>query len=319
MFKNQIKGYLLAAAVLSLTACGGGGGGSSSGDNSSTGSTGGTTQAKALSLSTNQSGATLVESSVISFNVSSTGGTGSVSYSASVTAGELLGNSISASADGNEVTVSVPDLEYSGEFSVTVTGTDSAGKSDDIVISFNVENTSAQPVLAALNAMFESKYEIANLKEERDVLVKIAKAAYYGSDDFKQSDLDAALIASEKETDADWRQSVLDLFKNKFYNQDLSTNEYLSETELNAALVNANTKIAEYLSEINGEITKVATKSGDTLPSMDLNGTLYISGSKVSQFIGNSAFMDADTQAWNESYGFLAGVLDPSLIACNAG
>ena len=316
MFKNSIKGYLMALATLSLTACGGGGGGGES-TSSNSGGTGTTTEA--FKISTAQAGGNVLELSSFSFDVSSSGGTGSANYAAEVKYDDFAENAISASIDGNKVSVSIADLEYSGDFTLTITGTDSAGNSDELTISFNAENTSAQPILAELNAMFESKYDIANLKEERDVLVKISKAAYYASDNFNQSNLNAAMEIANKELDADERQLILDLLEGKFYNENLSTNLYYSESDLKVTLENIKGEIFDYMMEINGAIFTVAQNAGDVLEPIDLNGELFITDNKASQFVGNSLFMDTDTKQWKSDYRYLEGVIDPTTIVCSAG
>lgn len=316
MFKNSIKGYLMAMAALSLTACGGGGGGS---DSSNAGSGTVTETPKTFKISTSQVGGDVLELSSFSFDVSSSGGTGSANYAAEVKYDDFAENAISASIDGNKVSVSIADLEYSGNFTLTITGTDSSGDSDDLTINFNAENTSAQPILAELNAMFESKYDIANLKEERDVLVKVAKAAYYASDSFNQSNLDTAMEIANQELDADKRQLILDLLEGKFYNENLSTNSYYSESDLNATLKNIKDEISEYMMEINGAIFTVAQDSGDVLGPINLNGELFITDNKASQFVGNSLFMDTDTKQWKNDYRYLEGAIDPTTIICSAG
>jgi hypothetical protein len=316
MFKKSIKGYLMAMAALSLTACGGGGGGS---DSSNTGSGTVTKTPETFKISTSKVGGDVLELSSFSFDVSSSGGSGGANYAAEVKYDDFAENAISASIDGNKVSVSIADLEYSGDFTLTITGTDSAGNSDNLTINFNAENTSAQPILAELNAMFESKYNIANLKEERDVLVKVAKAAYYASDSFNQSNLDSAIEIANKELDADERQSILDLLEGKFYNENLSTNVYYSESELNVALKNIKDEISEYMLEINGAIFTVAENAGDVLEPVNLNGELFITDNKASQFVGNSLFMDTDTKQWKNDYRYLEGVIDPTTIVCSAG
>jgi hypothetical protein len=316
MFKKSIKGYLMAMAALSLTACGGGGGGS---DSSNTGSGTVTKTPETFKISTSKVGGDVLELSSFSFDVSSSGGSGGANYAAEVKYDDFAENAISASIDGNKVSVSIADLEYSGDFTLTITGTDSAGNSDNLTINFNAENTSAQPILAELNAMFESKYNIANLKEERDVLVKVAKAAYYASDSFNQSNLDSAIEIANKELDADERQSILDLLEGKFYNENLSTNVYYSESELNVALKNIKDEISEYMLEINGAIFTVAENAGDVLEPVNLNGELFITDNKASQFVCNSLFMDTDTKQWKNDYRYLEGVIDPTTIVCSAG
>jgi hypothetical protein len=316
MFKNSIKGYLMALATLSLTACGGGGGGSES----TSGNSGGTKPpTQAFKISTAQAGGNVLELSSFSFDVSSSGGTGSASYAAEVKYDNFSENAISASINGSKVSVNIADLEYSGDFTLTITGTDSAGSSDNLTISFNAENTSAQPILAELNAMFESKYDIANLKEERDVLVKVAKAAYYASDSFNQSNLDAAMEIANQELDTDKRQLILDLLEGKFYNENFSTNSYYSESDLNAALKNIKGEISEYMMDVNGAIFTVAQDSGDVLEPINLNGELFITDNKASQFFGNSLFMDTDTKQWKNDYRYLEGAIDPTTIVCSAG
>ncbi len=313
MLKKSIKGYLMAAAALSLTACGGGGGGNST-------DSGTVTQApETLKISTAQVDSEVLESSSLSFDVTSSGGTGSVNYTAKIKYNGFSEDAISAPIDGNKVTLNIADLEYSGNFTLTITGTDSSGKSDNLTLSFNAENTSVKPIVAELNAMVESKYDIANLKEERDVLVKVAKAAYYASDSFNQSNLDSAIEIANQELDADERQSILDLLEGKFYNENLSTNVYYSESELNVALKNIKDEISEYMVEINGAIFTVAQNAGDVLEPVNLNGELFITDNKASQFVGNSLFMDTDTKQWKNDYRYLEGVIDPTTIVCSAG
>lgn len=315
MFKNSIKGYLMALAALSLTACGGGDGGESTSSNS--GETG--TTAGAFKISAAQAGGDVLESSSFSFDVSSSGGKGSASYTAEVKHDDFAENAILASIDGNKVSVDIADLEYSGDFTLTITGTDSSGNSDDLAISFNAENTSAQPILTELNAMFESKYDIANLKEERDVLVKISKAAYYASDSFSQSNLNAATAIANKELNAEKRQSILDLLEGKFYNERLSNNVYYSESDLKVALEKIKGEVFDYMAEVNGAIFTVTKNAGDVLEPVNLNGELFITDNKVSQFVGNSLFMDTETKQWKNDYRYLEGVIDPTTIVCSAG
>lgn len=312
--KNQIKSYLLATAFLSLTACGGGGGGSSDSGNGS-----GTKSPAALVLNASQVDSSISEMSSVSLNVSTSGGSGGVTYSTDISGDDGVVNNVSASVAGNEVTVTVSELNFSGKFALTISAKDSAGINDSVVLNFDAENTSAQPILSELNAMFESKYQIANQKEEREVLVKIAKAAYYGSDDFKQSDLDLAINAAEMDINQNDRKAILDLFESKFYNQALTGVTPIDEATLNEKLLDAKAKISTYLSGINGKIYDVVIKSGDTLPEINLDGELHVIDNKASQFVGNDLFMDANTQVWNEGYQFLAGILDPSLLECNAG
>lgn len=316
MFKKSMKGYLVIAATLTLAACGGGGG-SDTGKN--TGGNGTGTTPTAFSVNTPQVATEVAESTSFDFNVTSKGGTGTPTYTAEVNYKDFKDGAISASVNGSNVSVSIADLEYSGEFTVKVTGTDGAGKTDSFTLSFDVDNTSAAPVLEALDALYESSYDIANLTVERDVLRKIAKAAFYGSDDFKQSDLDRAVKASEKETDTDYRNALLQAINTRLYNKDYSTNEYYSETELKAMLADKQDTVAEYLSEINGKIRDVTLKAGDAVPLIELNGDLFSSDGAASQFVGNSAFMDVATQTWLTEYAFLEAIIDPSTLPCNAG
>jgi|TARA_B100000508_G_scaffold139407_1_gene137406 hypothetical protein len=314
MYKNSIKGYLVAMATLTLAACGGGGGSDTGNNNGGTGTT-----PTAFTVNTPQVNSDVTESSSFEFNLTSKGGSGSATYAVDVSYQDFEDGAITATVNGSTVNVSISDLEYSGEFTVKITGTDGAGKTDDVTLTFDVENTSAAPVLAALNAMFDAKYDIANLKSEREVLQKVAKAAFYGSDDFKQSDLDRAMNAASKDVDSNYRQSLLDTFAGKFYNRDYSTNEYYSETELKAKLSDAQDLVAEYLSEINGKIRDVTLKAGDAVPLIDLDGTLYVSDEAASQFVGNAEFMDVQSKLWKSDYEFLGAILDPSLMPCSAG
>jgi hypothetical protein len=124
---------------------------------------------------------------------------------------------------------------------------------------------------------------------------------------------------ANQELDTDKRQLILDLLEGKFYNENFSTNSYYSESDLNAALKNIKDEISEYMMEVNSAIFTVAQDSGDVLEPINLNGELFITDNKASQFVGNSLFMDTDTKQWKNDYRYLEGAIDPTTIVCSAG
>jgi hypothetical protein len=300
---NILKNLSYIAIILALSACGGSEG---SGEKN---------QIPSLPLSTDFTSVEINENQTTTLNASYPNPVGDVSFTVGVPDEHTNDIQYTISQKENTATIalSVPELQLSKIFSVTISAIDSSGTTLTENINITAINSSALELISKLTIIKENVIALINAEEEKRLMHAISKLAYFGG----QRTLDEKSIISQQISDT-LDPAIAELIT-KLTN-DFSGDSFNNTEDNTKALLSAiENHLLAYITPTNDIITDTLNKvSREAIQSISL-GEYYFDSEKrkYSQLWQNPELSDNETQTFKEQYLFLTDIVFSDEFTCN--